>query len=422
MIATRAVPWRPPAIASKQRGFALLLVLLLSVISLAIGLYAALGSRTEMALAHNDLLVKQALSASLAGIQHAARAISTHSTPDDELASNSGGVCTGNGVGNSSSGMATIGNEVLFNGACYRFRQLGPDGSDGYYVVVSDNHDEGAAADDPLHDKDRTIRVTSVGVVGTAIRTVRVTLTGKSDFGFFGTLKVTMSGGSTSDSFTGAYSAGTAQSQSKVGSNGDIKLSGGSTQIRGNALAGGAVTTSGGSNVTRTTTNSAPAQSFPLVLACSPFSNNTGITPSSSYNSTTGNLNMSGGGTIALAPGTYCFDDVTLSGGSSLIISGPTTLNITGKFNGSGGSVSNTTLDAFNLKVNVSGGADVKMSGGTNAYMVLYAPESDVDVSGSSPYFGSIIGKTLTASGGSFLHQQKNPDDLWTMSATHEIR
>ena len=131
---------------------------------------------------------------------------------------------------------------------------------------------------------------------------------------------------------------------------------------------------------------------------------------------------MSGGGTIALAPGTYCFSEVTLSGGSTLTITGMTTLNVTGKFDSSGGSVSNTTHDAFQFKVNVSGSTNVKISGGSDSYMTLYAPGSDVDVSGSSDYYGSIVGKTLTASGGSGLHQQKNPSDLWAMSATHEVR
>lgn len=410
------------AAASKQRGFALLLVLLLSVISLAIGLYAALGSRTEMSLAHNDLLLKQALNVAEAGIQHAARAISNHATPDDELASNSGGACNANGVGNAGSGIATVGSAVALNGGCYRFRALGPDESDGYYLVVSDNHDEGTATDDPLRDKDFTLRVTSVGVVGTAIRTIRVTLIGKTDFGFFGMDELKMSGGSISDSFIGTYSAGTAQPQSKVGSNGEVRLSGGSTQIRGDALAGGTVGTTGGSSVTGTSTDGAPAQNFAPVASCSPFSNNTGISPSSAYNSSTGKLEMSSGGTVTLTPGIYCFSEVKMNGGSSLTVSGPTVLNVTEKFDASGGSVSNTTGDAFKLKVNVSGSGDVKISGGSEAYMMIYAPLSQIDVSGSSPFFGSIIGRTLTASGGAFLHQQKDPNDLWTLSATHEIR
>lgn len=406
----------------KQRGFALVMVLLLSIISLSIALFAAVGSRTEMSLAHNDLLVKQALNAAEAGVAHAARVISNHAVPDDELAANSGGVCSGNGVGNSSAGIATIGSVVQLNGVCYRFRQFGPDESDGYYLFVSDNHDEGAAADDPFHDKDYVVRVTSVGVVGTAVRTIRVTLTGQSAFGFFGINKVKLSGGAQTDSFVGTYSAGTAQNTSRVGSNADIDMSGGSTKIGGDALAGGTVSTSGGSSVTGMRSNGAAPQTFPVVADCSPYSVNSGVTPSSAYNVSTGKLNMSGGGTIALAPGTYCFSEVTLSGGSTLTITGMTTLNVTGKFDSSGGSVSNTTHDAFQFKVNVSGATDAKISGGSDSYMTLYAPGSDVDVSGSSDYYGSIIGKTLTASGGSALHQQKNPSDLWAMSATHEVR
>ena len=405
---------RAAAPRSSQRGFALLLVLLLSVISLAIGLYAALGARTETSLAHNDLLVKQAWHAAEAGAYHAARVISNRSNADDELASNSGGTCTAAGLGNGPSGLATIGQTAQLNGVCYRFREFGPDTGDGYYVVVTDNRDEGAAANDPLSDKDQTIRVTSVGVVGTAIRTIRMTLTAPSVFGFFSLDEIRLTGGSYIDSYVTPYSAGTATRQAKVGSNGDIRLNGSTTNIGGNAFAGGTVSTGTGS-VSGTITNGADPQTFPPVPRCSPYSNNAGISPASAYNSTTGRLSISG--SVTLAPGTYCFDDVI--GGGTLNTSGPTILNITGRFDAG---VANSARDAYDLQVNINGGGDVRITGGGEAYMVLYAPDSDVDVHGHGDYFGTIIAKTINATGGSGLHQQLNSSILWKMSGGHEIR
>ena len=43
----------------------------------------------------------------------------------------------------------------------------------------------------------------------------------------------------------------------------------------------------------------------------------------------------------------------------------------------------------------------VKLSGGSNAYLSVYAPRTSVELSGGSPVFGALLGKTLMISGGS---------------------
>ena len=52
---------------------------------------------------------------------------------------------------------------------------------------------------------------------------------------------------------------------------------------------------------------------------------------------------MSGGKTATLAAGTYCFHNVTLSGGSTLAVAGPVKIVVTGKVNASGGTFVNPT-------------------------------------------------------------------------------
>ena len=142
---------------------------------------------------------------------------------------------------------------------------------------------------------------------------------------------ITLSGGSTTDSFDSSvsdytgYSPLTASSHGNVRSgNGAISLSGDGTQVKGDATAGGngTVSVSGGAAVTGTTTHGAPPLTFPPVdtSPCgSPpdYSASDGIT-GGNYNTSTGALTASDGATVILAPGTYCFSSVTLSGGSTL--------------------------------------------------------------------------------------------------------
>jgi hypothetical protein len=388
----------------------LVIVLMLSIAALALGLLSATSARTELRIAHNDVLDLQAFNVAEAGMNQALKLIGNHAVFNDELANNGTGTCTGNGVGNTSSGLASIGSATTLasDSQCYRFASFGGSATDGYYVRVEDNYDETSGGDVPTSDSDGTIYIISHGVVGTAERIISGTasLTG---WGIFGINSVNLSGGSSTCGGTGPPCSA---STSRVGSNGTIALSAGTTVIRGSAFSGTTVTTSGGASVTGTTTNHYATQTFAAVTACGPpYSSATGITMGSggTYTASTGVFNQPGGHTATLAPGTYCFSSVTLSGGSTLAISGATTVNVTGNWDSSGGSISNTTNDPNNFNLNSSsnctGSTCVVLSGGSSAYMKLYAPTADVTISGASTFYGSFIGKSLTASGGSTFYQ-----------------
>ena len=56
-----------------------------------------------------------------------------------------------------------------------------------------------------------------------------------------------------------------------------------------------------------------------------------------------GEYSLSGGDAADLPPGTYYFSKLTLSGGSTIRISGPTVIYVTGDVSLSGGSVTNAT-------------------------------------------------------------------------------
>jgi hypothetical protein len=153
------------------------------------------------------------------------------------------------------------------------------------------------------------------------------------------------------------------------------------------------------------------------VPACSPFTGTAGISGGPfNYNAAKGDLTVGGGKSVTLANGTYCFHDLTLSGGSKLNVNGPVKIFLTGQLvAGGGGGFVNPTFVPSNLQISSSyaGKDGVKLSGGSNAYLSVYAPRTSVELSGSSPVFGALLGKTLVISGGSFVHYDVQMVTVW---------
>src|SRR4029453_4129671 len=237
---------------------------------------------------------------------------------------------------------------------------------------------------------------------------------------------ITLSGGTTTDSFDSSVSGYTGYNPLTAGSNGhvrssngDISLSGDGTQVKGNATAGGSgtVLVRGGATVTGTTTHGAPPLAFPPVdtSPCgSPpeYSASNGIT-GGDYNPSTGALKASDGATVTLAPGTYCFSSVKLSGGSTLQVNDAVKIYLDIKHSGdksdfaagSSGGVVNTTRKAENLQIfSISSSQEIKLSGGSQVYMAVYAPHSSIVFSGGSDFYGAVVGNTITDSGGTKVH------------------
>src|SRR5215471_5207686 len=202
-------------------------------------------------------------------------------------------------------------------------------------------------------------------------------------------------------------------------SSGDISLSGDSTQVKGDATAGGngTVSVSGGATVTGTTTHGAPPLAFPPVDT-SPcglppdYSASDGIT-GGNYNASTGTLTASDGATVILAPGTYCFSSVTLSGGSALQVNDAVKIYLDIKHSGdksdftggSSGGVINTTGKAENLRIfSLSSSHGITLAGGSQAYMAVYAPKSPIKFLGEGDFYGAVVGNTITDSGGTKMH------------------
>ena len=423
-----------------QDGMALVLVLLVIAILSFLGIAGTRSAQTELQMGQKDMVGRQALGAAEAGINHAYSLIKANLANRLSFA----GACTqcafdselsGSGTGGA---LASIGSTATIGTQSYRFRVFGGGATDGYYVQAADNYDERTGANNSAIDRDAAIYLVSRGRVGSAERVVTALVSGSSIFpyGLFSKTSITLSGGSTTDSFDsrdGAYNAGTAGSGGSVRANGDISLSGGSTVVHGDATAGGTVSASGGSSVTGTTTNGAPAMSFGPVPACGPPYSTTGVTFIGSHGSfVNGVLTVSNSNTTAvLAGGTYCMSSITLQGSGIMQVTSAVNIFVTGAATLSGGSVANTTSNASNLKLfsslnDPTNNNGVTLSGGSGAYMTVYAPNTGVTFSGSSNFYGSVIANKIVNSGGTDIHYDGSVGAVLapnpTLSKWHEVR
>jgi hypothetical protein len=192
----------------------------------------------------------------------------------------------------------------------------------------------------------------------------------------------------------------------------------GTAQVTGNATAGTTVSKAASAVVGGTITNNAlaPVMTMPSVPACSPFSSSSGITGTFTYNSSTGDLTLSGVNIATLANGTYCFHNVSLSNSAQLKVNGPVTIKMTGTLSTSGAtSLPNTTLIPSNLRIlsSFGGSNGITFGNSSSLQLVVYAPNTNVSITGSAPLFGTVVGKTITLSNSGMIHYDTQLKSIW---------
>ncbi|MBI3645374.1 MAG: pilus assembly PilX N-terminal domain-containing protein [Acidobacteriales bacterium] len=206
-----------------------------------------------------------------------------------------------------------------------------------------------------------------------------------------------------------------------VGSNGNIYLGGTSTDANGNihtnqpasvgGCPGNGVTVSGSPAydgiVGSTAYNPAvPPMPNPLPPTSSVRLRNTTISASGGP---WGNVTVQGtvtltGGTVN-NPAVYTMNSLTLNGNANLVIAGPVILNLAGVgvstvLDMTGGSFSNATYVPSSFVINYGGSDAIVVSGGTDAYAAINAPNSDVTFRGGSNSYGQVVGRTINDQGG----------------------
>jgi hypothetical protein len=262
-----------------------------------------------------------------------------------------------------------------------------------------------------------------------------------------GRSKITLSGGSSIDSFDssdpakstgGHYDPTKRQANGDVGTNAGIDradvFSGGIT-VYGTAATGpgGTVNMSGGASVgptfvagDRATTVSEgegkgfirhdfavsiPDVTLPADLSSATslgdIGNSTGTINGGDYQAN--QIKLSSSATLAINGDVrlYVQNDVALSGSSSIVLSSGSTLQIYigGKVTVSGqGVINGTTLAAKNSWYGLPTSTTWSFSGGSEWIGTIYAPSADVTMSGNSAASGAMVGKTLTYTGTSGFH------------------
>lgn len=153
--------------------------------------------------------------------------------------------------------------------------------------------------------------------------------------------------------------------------------------------------------------------------ACSGVANGFQFGPSGTDPVVLGNVSVGAGKELHLTAGTYIFNSLNVDGNARIIVdNGPVVIQIAGKNNNGtdmalpvdltgGADLLTPNYDAAALQFIYAGAGELRMRGGAEAAMVVYAPNATVDLSGSSDYYGAIIGKTVEADGLAAIHYDR---------------
>jgi hypothetical protein len=238
---------------------------------------------------------------------------------------------------------------------------------------------------------------------------------------------VTLSGNASTDSFDasqGSYQTTRSNSQGNIAVNGNAALNGNVTVngsiytpdpsigkcnngIPGVSLDGTAAATGGYLPLDSPILFSTPAATVP---------GNSDLHVVSSATLTPGKyraITVSGQVILVLMPGSYYLDSLALSGGSIVTAStGPVVLNIAGASSDkpldlSGGSVASATGNPSNLILIYGGTKELDLTGQSDSYGILYAPNAAAYLKGTGDWFGALVVGTLTDSGASSIHYDR---------------
>jgi hypothetical protein len=214
------------------------------------------------------------------------------------------------------------------------------------------------------------------------------------------------------DSDIGPYVAATADSTGNIWANGDMYVT--KTTVQGDATAVGAINYGSNGVVTGTATTGANAATPMDIIPCP----TTGFTPSAkvpsgpgiSYSTTTGVLTVSSGATLTLTDSSYFFSSIVLTGNSRLSVPGNPHVNVylRDSLNATGGTLTNGGGSATALSFTSCGTSATPaywaLTGGTQSYYSVYAPNHVVYATGGSDFYGAVVASIYYATGGAKFH------------------
>jgi hypothetical protein len=212
------------------------------------------------------------------------------------------------------------------------------------------------------------------------------------------------------DSRVGPYSSTTAGDHGDISSNGPIRLVG-TVDVYGIAHPGPAQTDVDDSGTVTITGGVEPLTEpldFPPVDA-NPYKNNNNNAAIPAQFLKKQVLTLKGGNNLTLTAGVYYFKGMDCGANSTLTISGPVTIYVVGdvKFAGTINTLNNSP---GNFRINVAGAGTVDLTGTSDIYADVYAPESSVGIGGTHDFYGAVVGKDLTISGTADVHYDEALD------------
>lgn len=150
------------------------------------------------------------------------------------------------------------------------------------------------------------------------------------------------------------------------------------------------------------------------------------ITPASAGATVTlGNMRLEGNTTVHLGAGTYVVNSIDIAGSAQIVIdSGPVIFQVAGqgvttpiKIEGDG--ISNPTFNPSNLQFVYGGTGEIQVAGGTETSALLYAPNATGGFAGGSHWYGAVILKQLTATGGASIHYDRRLQTSGVTAGNH---
>jgi hypothetical protein len=235
------------------------------------------------------------------------------------------------------------------------------------------------------------------------------------DRALWGKSRVDLGGTVLIDSYDPAYGAynkiTNAGNRGAIGSNGVITATG-SVEVKGDLAFGPGGSYASTPNVT-VTGHVYPLQEarvFPPVPTCPLTSCVVSPLPAEvggkiSLNSGCyGDITLGPHVTLDLAPGDYCFVGLKEGNSGKVTISGNTILYVSGSIDLAGKGVINPLGDPTRLTVFYSGTGSMDIVGGAQAFLEVYAPNAPLKFVGTSDFFGSFIGDTVTIQGTPEVH------------------
>jgi hypothetical protein len=250
------------------------------------------------------------------------------------------------------------------------------------------------------------------------------------DYAAFGKNSVVWGGGATTNSYSSAGGAGQydttkSDADGNLGTNGDqcsvIDFNGTAGGVQGNVEYGtqGSSCSVDGGNYTGSAYPQGTEPAFPSVVIPSTPSCTGAIDKSITSD---GPLlpgcykDVTTKATVTINAGTYIMSSFSMSSaGAELHVgSGPITIYIscsdstTTGIDMTGNGVTNPGLVSTDIIFMVAPTCtNIKVTGGSTASYAVYAPDTDVKITGNSDLFGAIVGKTIDATGGAKIHYDK---------------